>query len=407
MKLPRADQVAAARTTPSKPSPVFCDKTPLTPDNLLNDDDLMPSADALRPATDLFQPPPPASTDDELTEEATIAALIGDDADSVLSGLRAHLALPGATLAPGPTVNGLLTRLVHLLQHGSVSAAARIACCPDLFERAQEIQRAANDGEDLMERHYAKMLRLARPVSRASAPSPGAVSAATLPFPYTGNYERLMSVESAVLGAAAAAAGCVDAPRLAFAGAGPLPLSGAMGACWLGGGALLVDVDASAVDLSRSVVKRWEAAGAVAEGAVKHMHADAAEVKWGGVRADTVLVASLVPDDAKVAVARALAGDQEGPAVFAVRSAHGLAAVANYIPAPRKRIEELLDFVGYVAPSRHMQGGVVVGEDKPPLAVFPPDVLNSIEIFVRRTEGGQLAAKVRQAIVAGVKAGAN
>ena len=142
----------------------------------------------------------------------------------------------GAALAPGPEVDRALGRLVQLLTssfgppggddwsalHWEVVTAAfdRIEHEPTLRARAGTVRRAAAVAEDLMERHYARLL-----VDTWRWPAGAGADGEELhdvlrPFPYGVNYRDLVAAERRGLGAHP------DGSRIAFCGAGALPLTG-------------------------------------------------------------------------------------------------------------------------------------------------------------------------------------
>lgn len=345
--------------------------------------------------------PPRRST----LHRTTVDHLLGDAEYSVYTRITSHLSSPNPSLSPSPKVNLIFSKLVDLLHRGPHSAAPIIAESPLLLARAHAIATAANDAEYELERHYAALLLnapLTHAVYSASLSSEArmkAVLGAARPFPYVGNYERLVRAECAVLKAC-----FCDAQSVAVVGAGPLPLSGVLMAAQLDVSVTLIDVDEKATALAAALVDRWEAAGVIPRNRVRAQCADARDVCFargpvsGTVRADLVLVCSLVPDDAKVTLMRRLSSS-EWDGVVGVRSAHGLTALANYERTDRHLLSGLLDFVGYVAPVACLEGGVAVGEVERPIAVFPRDVLNSIEIYTVRTNAQQVACRMREEVV--------
>ncbi|CAN0046709.1 unnamed protein product [Discosporangium mesarthrocarpum] len=150
------------------------------------------------------------------------------------------------------------------------------------------------------------------------------------------------------------------------------------------------------------------------------------------VQCDIVFVASLIPTDTKEKIARAIAdasaatsslpppppppprssslssscfpgseatcsGEGRGwgkvlpspPPILLVRSAHGLTSHLSYEPAPRSAISKHMDFTGVLVPRTHVDhlGRWPQEEEMAPLALFPRDILNSLEVYCCREDG--------------------
>jgi len=177
-------------------------------------------------------------------------------------------------------------------------------------------------------------------------------------------------------------------------------------AAHLGARVTLVDNNEEASNDAKALVELWEREGALKSGLVTSVCIDACDARFSRhrsttdrIEADVVLVASLLPDDAKVSLLRQLAEDG-WDGIVGVRSAHGLTSVANYEKANRKQLDSVMDFVGYAVPRSCMEEGstVPVGEEEKPMALFPKDVLNSLEIYVKRSEEQTKARKIKSEV---------
>lgn len=115
-------------------------------------------------------------------------------------------------------------------------------------------------------------------------------------------------------------------------GAGPLPLTGLCLAARVHAPILLVDRDPTAVHEAAGLVEALEGAGALPPDRVHVIEADVAEAVLR-FDADVVIVASLVDDDAKRAVATAMVEERPGTHVV-FRGARGLVARLAYRPLP-------------------------------------------------------------------------
>lgn len=330
-----------------------------------------------------------------------VVALVGEGGNSIYSRLRRLSESSDPSLTPRPEVNAIFTALVRILQRGPHSAAHEIRASPSLLARARYIASAANVGEHHLEAHFAAKIVTCNVGARCKLPTCRVrlLAATAEPFPYVENYVRLVGAECRVFVSALKSVG-----HVAVVGSGPVPLTGALIAAKLGARVTLIDKDAGATELARGLVRRWEAVGALDEGQVTAVVGDAMDVRFsrtgdkGSVAADCVLVASLVPDTAKAAVARNATG-AAWDGLLAVRSAHGLIAVANYQRANRDELQVYMDYVGYVVPCACVEGKSVVGERQPPVAIFPQDVLNSMELYVAQSPEQYGAVKTRAEII--------
>lgn len=348
---------------------------------------------------------PSFSGDDN--QQTVIEHLLGDNSSSVYSRLKAHLASPYPSLAPQKTVNSIFTSLVDLLQRGPHSAASTIANSPRLLERAKIIAEAANRAEHLLEYHYASVI-LNSPQTYGAPGENGessdllTLARAAKPFPYIGNYVRLVCKECEIFSACL----CDGIKSVAVVGSGPMPLTGVFMAAHLGARVTLVDNNQDASNDAKALVEFWESEGSLKSGLVHSVCIDACDARFSRhrsttdrIEADVILVASLLPDDAKVSLLRQLAADG-WDGIVGVRSAHGLTSVANYDKANREQLDAVMDFVGYAVPRSCMEEGsnVPVGEEEKPMAVFPKDVLNSLEIYVKRSDEQTKARKIKSEV---------
>ncbi len=349
---------------------------------------------------------PSCISDNFHSRKEVVDLLVGDHDDSIYSRVISHLNSSQSSLAPSPSVDSIFTSLVQLLHRGPHSAVSIILGQNHLIARAKTIADAANQAEHLLEVHYASCI-IHSPPSRVnnlnvlplSVTSERRVfhlSKAAQPFPYVENYVRLVRSECHVISA------CLknNLRSIAVVGSGPMPLTGVLMSAQLGVRVTLVDVDETATKLASSLVALWEGCGALQYGFVQTLCSDARHVNFtrnsrinSGIEADAVIIASLVPDEVKVSLVRNIAnGDWDG--IVGVRSAHGLISVANYEKANRCQLNEFMDFIGYVVPVGCVENGKVVGESEEPLALFPNDVLNSLELYTKRTENKRAAQKI-------------
>ena len=318
--------------------------------------------------------------------------LLGDEGvwpPSVHRRLQAHRQRTDpARYAPCATVNQALGELVRALQGQDLSASDQhlvglvdllsvgwLHGHPQAQPRAIELREIASAAERALELHYAPRL----------AQDP-ASSSPLAPFPYLGNYERLIETELPLL---------AGAQHILVAGAGPAPLTGLLLHRKTGARITLVDADPIAVRLAASLVDRLEDQGFLRPEMVGTVCANIAD-HCVASEVDTVLVASLVDDAAKVAVAKRLAVTHARVRLL-LRSAHGLCGQLAYAPTPRHAVEGAgMQFLGQVVPRTRIVpeiygaqaqawGGLTV-RDPSIISVASSDILNSTELYVPRRE---------------------
>jgi nicotianamine synthase len=293
-------------------------------------------------------------------------------------------------LDPGRRLDATLNRLVSLIlspagtitgagaHDGPVAAeVAALLARGELRERARAVRRASGLAETRMEHHYAQMLEHRwRSDHTAPARRDGNGSLARLfqPFPYTGNYLHLVDAE---LGALAATGRPVTSA--AVCGAGPLPLSGLLLHDRLGCPVALVDSDPAAACRARTLVEALEQRNVVAPEAIT-VHRERAE-HADLDRHDVVLVASLVPNEALLALADRLA---HRPVTVLARSARGLVAHLAYQPIdPAAVARRGLRRLGAVLPDNTCGLAAREPSEPEPLAIAHHTVLNTTEVFAR------------------------
>jgi SAM-dependent methyltransferase len=200
--------------------------------------------------------------------------------DSVVDGhLRSlHGRLAGRPhLRPGGEVDALFGELVRLAVSAPAGTPAPLAT-GDGPRLRDGLHRLCAAGEAELERHWAaRIAGAADPVRTLEA------------FPYLGNYRRLARLEVDALAAAGAGAGAAGRPirRVAFVGAGPLPLSALLLAESLGVPVDAVDRDPAAVADGLRV-----AAALSADGAVTFVAGDVRDLSFAAH--DVVVLAALV-----------------------------------------------------------------------------------------------------------------
>ncbi|MEM7323207.1 MAG: nicotianamine synthase family protein [Actinomycetota bacterium] len=307
-------------------------------------------------------------------------------------------------LAPGPTVNRSLGRLVELVTTAglrpqtlrptperlpAVARAVdhRLATSPSLAERAADLRRIAGLAETELELHHARLLlagEQAEPTDRSSAPgTPNGtdrpnlgptdpLAAALGGFPYLANYRLLTDAELAGL------ATLTETRHLTFCGAGALPLTGVLANGRTGARVRLIDIDPPTVELACRVVHHLEQRRQVARGRVRVELGDAGAIDLSGT--DAVVIASLIPTDTVMRLTERLGMLPVGRRpVLIVRSATGLVRHFAYDRIEPSTIEAVGGYrhAGSVVPDgwQSRSGGR-------PLAVADRSVLNTSEYFL-------------------------
>ncbi len=204
-------------------------------------------------------------------------------------------------LRPGPEVDAALGRLVALLvsrfghrdtgpDHWDVvrSACRLIESDPARLQRARSVRRAAGHAESLMEVHHADLLLAdSDHHSRAHGDPMRSLRQLLRSFPYLPNYVSLVEAELAGFKRLG------SADRMAFCGAGALPLTAILWHLSTGIAITAVEVDPSVAHLAERVIQRLVRKGVLDAGALTVEVADAAELD--AQRFQLIAVASLVP----------------------------------------------------------------------------------------------------------------
>ena len=305
----------------------------------------------------------------------------------------------GRTLAPGPEVDAALGRLVEVLTtyfeahpgadstfHWEVVQRAdrRIATDPELNRRAATVRRAAALAESAMEIHHASRVLAAcvGPTSRSGGSS-SRFRRALWPFPYLDNYEHLVGAEYRAFQRIG------RADRVAFCGAGALPLTGILWHRATGNEVVLVEIDPTVGHHARLVIGRLAALGLVDKTALPVEVVGAARLDVD--RFDLIVVASLVPNEVVVDLATNIATAGERRPVLMARSAVGLTRRLAYEPIDVQAIVGVgLTHVGTIASELQVTNqpslsGLAVRSNGSLLCTAPADVLNTTEFFVARS----------------------
>ncbi|MEM6926986.1 MAG: nicotianamine synthase family protein [Myxococcota bacterium] len=294
---------------------------------------------------------------------------------SVLGIIEARATKAGG-LCPGPELNAALGALVGVIGGREDTpreallrpiaeqiASSALDASPRWRRCAHRLRRASARAENRLELHHADRIR--RRVQSAVGPTTS-LEALLGDFPYLDNYVALVAAEVEAL---RRTGGKLE--RVVVAGAGPLPLTGLWLAHTTDASVVLVDCDALAVTTARELVRGLERVGALPRGRIEVVHGDVRD-GIGALGADFVLVASLVDDDAKVALARRCRAAGR-PLRIGYRGARGLVARLAYRPLPSE-LEAELSRLGEAVPAQH---GNVPGV----IAWMPRGVLNTLAIF--------------------------
>jgi nicotianamine synthase len=256
---------------------------------------------------------------------------------------RLYEALAGQpSLTPGPAVDPLFGRLVHLVVALGASDADAVLADPGVQALRPQLLRLCAAGETALERAWATRI--------VASADPGRELAR---FPYLDNYRLLCDLEwSAVLGA-----GGPRPRRIAFVGGGPLPLS-----------AMLLARDRRvAVDSfdrdHESVAQAHDLVAAVGLSGVRVAHGDTA--RCPDLRAyDQGVLAALVgatPSAKRAAIHEVHARMRPG-ALLAVRSANAARALLY----PVLDLDDLdeLELLSIVHPLNQVINSVVVARKR-------------------------------------------
>ena len=239
--------------------------------------------------------------------------------DLIACVLNAHRTLAGeGDLSPrNPKVNGALSALVHGIMHGCLSSdAGEVLNDPGVCAVRGELLEKLAIAEAELERHWARMF-----CARASL-----TVGDFREFVYWGCYRHLVTGELRNLPPGLKVR---KGQRIAFVGAGPLPLSAIILHVHTGMRVTCIDLDPQACGLARDLCRKAGLAGIDVECA-------------DGARCDyrnnpVVFIASLVREKANV-VGRI--GEDCPHAVVALRSAEGLCTLL-YDPVDEKELEAM------------------------------------------------------------------
>ena len=323
-------------------------------------------------------------------------------------------------LAPCSEVDRALGRLVAVIQgdYGTPTQPGareeralraqllqRLQRSPELRARAHTLRLAAGLAEHALERHWsARLLQQLSEAKADAAPAPAgparvrALAWRLGAFPYLRNYLQLTRAELSLL-ARPARVLLPPAPRsspraterltraarlppwpertLAVCGCGPLPLSGLLLHAATGARVLLLDNDARALGSARDIVHALERLRVLPPGAVEAHEDDAARLA-SLPRADLLLVASLVDEPAKRALAHRLHAEPHPGLCVLFRSARELSAELAYPPVPTHAIAgPSLPLCGLSVPEHQSHGREPCVQVKAPRAV-----LNTSELYL-------------------------
>lgn len=332
---------------------------------------------------------------------------------SIYSRLKKFFTAPESALDPSPELNSCLGLLVYHLQGKTVSdfgqysysyiqeeACVLIDRNPVLSSRANDIREVASRAESNLERYFADILLKSDEllVSQKKFSYAERIKTAARSFPYINNYVEMVEVESKTL------LSFLKTPyeerTIVFCGSGPLPLTGLLLAAIIGCSVILVDNDWNAVKLSSALVRLWEQRDILPSGRVFVRYGNCASLPLKGkgcsrdqnmyhgsvdeeIYCDILFFAALVPNEAKVMLAKRAVSLGEDCPKLAMRSAHGLTARLAYKRTPREEfIRDGLRHLAMLVPCIHNFGnGNIVDDDVKPIAFFPSSILNSLEIY--------------------------
>jgi Nicotianamine synthase protein len=373
----------------------------------------------------------------ELFDDAPATSIHGQL--SALSALCDESRADFATLAPNPALDRCLGRLVDIargqfgldLDEATRSAISirlwhRIVESPQLRRKAHAIRRIAACAETQMEYHYSDALIAALaergPLALdadASRGSEACLREVVAAFPYVDNYAHLVRAEHDLLeralsfdaGAARARPRALAGSTLAFCGCGPLPLTGFMLQLATGARVVLIDRDARALAQAARLTNELQRIGVLPQDAFELRLADAGQLSYGPdpseasnahrhVRCDAVLVASLVPHEAKLRIAQRVRESCATAALAMIlRSAAGLCAELAYEPVRTEQIDHpRLAYCGASVPRHQVLDERVSREhgacalacapfrsraSRRLLGISDASVLNTSELYVR------------------------
>ncbi|MEN0068347.1 MAG: nicotianamine synthase family protein [Myxococcota bacterium] len=284
----------------------------------------------------------------------------------------------GHALAPGAAVNQALERLVAIVSGGGESTrdamlrplAEAMACgildeIPEWQHRARVLRRASAIAETQLEFHFAR--RICTFASRNPDPNQSLATRLQV-FPYVGNYLDLVHAELAAWSTAK------SRPRqVVVGGSGPLPMTGLCLAQIIDAPIVLLDRDPAAVKMSSRLLAVLERVDALPAGRVQVVQGSVEQV-FERFDADVVIVASLVDDAGKRALAEA-AVRRNQPTQLVFRGARGLAARLAYRALPPLTETGLVP-LGSVVPEQY---GAL--PDEAHVRRSPRGVLNTVERF--------------------------
>lgn len=310
-------------------------------------------------------------------------------------------------LDPSPIINAALSDLVAHLQGVTVDhtkssfAALQQTVCnvidndPILKSYARDIRSVAERAESRLELFYVQVL-LRSTYERRSVETSyvECIRQASAEFPYTSNYDVMVHHEARVIQSLLPTPG-KRKMHVVFCGSGPLPLTGLFLAANMNCNVTLVDCDAVAVRLSKRLITMWETRCVLPEGRVKVVRADGADLRFRAIgerevgeqnakcmACDALFLAALIPNGVKETLVKRVSGLGDKAPLVVLRSAHGLTARFAYDYTRRFVLTQYLPLVATVVPETHAIGdGMVVDDDLCPKAFFPPEILNSIEIY--------------------------
>lgn len=355
---------------------------------------------------------------------------------SVYSRVRPLLHLSDEHLDPSPSLNASLTDLVNYLQatnlpytpqgqHTSFATVEAEVCraidaSDTLTTRANAIRSTATRAESRLELHFAPLLLRGESAADDALSHTKRVVHASSPFPYVDNYLTMVEKESEIIRKALPSiegresGKLANIPHVVFCGSGPLPLTGIFLITYMRCRVTLVDNDEQAVKLSTQLIRNWEKRGIIPTGRISVILADCADLTFlppshdpeqfssqersegyqNGIHTnpstspaiiscDVLFVAALIPNDVKDVVVKSASLLKSHAPLVVVRSAHGLTARTAYFGTGRALFSKYMLHYGTVVPESHrLPNGTVHDDDQVPIAYFPSEILNSLELYL-------------------------
>lgn len=344
----------------------------------------------------------------ELSAHQLVCALVGDakpesefyDSNSIYSQTCTFTHQPDEKLDPAPKINAALSQLVAFLQGNLRGTSieknpstdfvkiARRACeiidsDKLLSKRAAEIVQIAMRAEFRMELFFArKILGESRLEAEqlAGLSYPERVALASRNFPYIFNYSTIVEEEVKVLNQFG------KREHIVFCGSGPLPLTGLLLSTHVTAKLTFVEIDAEAVQLSRKLIQKWEEQDIIPAGRINVIHNDIANIVDEVMKTcDTLFVAAFIRNDVSETLFQSASKLQSKSPLLVLRSAHGLTARFAYRRSNRHMLGKYLPLVGTAVPETHAasfrQPPQVDDDDRVPMAWFPSEILNSLELY--------------------------